>query len=567
MKKTFLHSLWPALSALLLCWAFPRFHFYPLGWIALVPLLAYTREGTIKKTLLAFFICGWLFHTLLLQWLWANMFWAGGWAVFGQQLLCFILSLFWLLPAVAWHYFRASQERYTAALGLACLWVGMELLQARLFTGFGWAALGYSQGADLALAQLASLGGVSLISFALVFVNGLIALAWSGKKHRWWRVALVPLFIALLHLGGFFMLQEADYESQPFNAGIIQPNFSQEMKWDSEYYTEMLQKTGILTQSLAAHKAVDLVVWPEAVVTVDYKIPLFHNALSDIAVAAESYIFTGAVREDSTTGKSYNSSVLFTPEGREAGYYDKMRLAAFGEYIPFESYLPFIGRIAFSGISPGEEQKIFSVKDRKLAPLICFEVLFGSMAEELRQKGADILVVVTNLAWFGNTSAIPQELEIARMRAIETGLPLLHSANTGVSGTFDPYGRFYTVHHTVDPRGALLDWTEKTKPNQVVMRRFVDAFPVAAPARRLLPMGPALLPWFLFALGILLALWTVFKNSALFAELEGVEEKEPAKPRKKAAAKKAAAKKAAKAPAKEKTAAKKKSTAKKSEDK
>lgn len=567
MKKTFLHSLWPAVSALLLCWAFPRFHFYPLAWVALVPLLVQTREGTLKSTLLRFFLCGYLFHTLLLQWLWANMFWAGGWAIFGQQLLCLYLSLFWLLPAAAWYYFRRSEDGYTAALELACLWVGMELLQARILTGFGWAALGYSQGADLMLAQMASLGSVSLISFALVFVNALLALAWSENSNRWRRLALAPLFIALLHGGGFFLLQAADYESQPLNAGIIQPNFSQEMKWDSEYYTEMLRKTGILTQSLTAHKAVDVVVWPEALVTVDYKIPIFHEALSDIALNSGAYIFTGTVRDDTTTGRSYNSSVLFTPEGREAGYYDKIRLAAFGEYIPFESYLPFVGRIAFSGISPGEEQKIFSIKDRKLAPLICFEVLFGPMAEKLRQKGADVLVVVTNLAWFGNTSAIAQELEIARMRAIETGLPLLHSANTGISGVFDPYGRFYTVHHTVDSRGMLLDWTSDTKPHQVVMKRFVDAFPVAAPARRFFPIGPIFLPWILFALGGLLLLWTSFKNSVLFRELEGTEETAPAE-----APKKAAPKKAAKAPAKKKAvvkkkaAPKKKSTAKKKED-
>jgi apolipoprotein N-acyltransferase len=531
---------------------------YPLAWLALVPLLLYTRESTLKATLLRFFLCGHIFHTLLLQWLWANMFWAGGWAIFGQQLLCLVLSLFWLLPALAWFFLQKTASRYTAALGFAGVWVGMELLQARLFTGFGWAALGYTQGADLFLAQLASLGSVSLVSFVLVLVNALLALGLSETEGRWWRLLPVPLFIALLHGGGFLLLQGADYSSQPLNTGIIQPNFSQEMKWDSDYYTEMVRKAGTLTQSLATQKEVDLVVWPEALVTVDYKIPIFYEALSDIAQTTGCYLFTGAVRDDLSSGQSYNSSVLFTPDGREAGYYDKIRLAAFGEYIPFENYLPFVGRIAFSGITPGTEQKVFSIKDRKVAPLICFEVLFGTLAEQLRQKGADCLIVVTNLAWFGNTAAMLQELEIARMRAIETGLPLLHSANTGISGVFDPYGRFSTVHHTVDTRGTLLDWTTDTQPYQVAMKRFVDAFPVATPAKRLLPGGPVFLPWMLFAVGAFLVCWTTLQKKVL-APLMKEEEKATKSPATKA--KKAPAKKAPK-----KAAPKKKAPAKKAAD-
>lgn len=521
IKKKYRPAAGVLLSALLLSLAFPRYHRYRLALFALVPLLIHTKTGTAKSTLRRFFLCGWLFHTILLQWLWANIFWAGGWAVLAQQGLCLILALFWLLPAGAWVYFRDAGGRYTTAIGFSCFWVGMELLQARLFTGFGWSALGYTQGANRYVAQFASIGSVSLLSFFLVLINTLIAKIYTERQHFVLRILSVILLLGGLTAGGYFLFQEADYESLPLNAGIIQPNFSQEMKWDSDYYGEMLRKTGNLTQSLVNHKKADIVIWPEALLTVDYKIPLFHEALSDIARTAGTYIFTGTVRDDPSTGDSYNSSVLFDPNGKEAGCYDKIRLAAFGEYIPLENYIPFVSRIAFGGITAGKEQQVFSLHGRKLAPLICFEVLFGPMAETLRQKGADALIVVTNLAWFGNSNAILQELEIARMRAIETGLPLLHSANTGVSGVFDPYGRFHTVHHTVNSRGALLDWTEKTQPEHVVMKRFVDAFPVAAPARRLLPGGPVFLPWLLFGLGFLLIAWRQFRQSSLFSLLEG----------------------------------------------
>jgi apolipoprotein N-acyltransferase len=491
-------------SGIMLAWSFPTFSLHWLAWVALVPLLLRTANYAPKTAALHFFLCGYVFHTLLLQWLWANIFWGGGWAILGQQGLCLILSFFWGLLGFFWAAAHRKTARFGGALCLAGLWIAMELIHARAFTGFGWSALGYSQGANLWVAQWASIGGVSLVSFLIILVNGLLAMAIVHQESRWKRLAAIPSVLALVHVGGYLLLDDADYESKKLQAGVIQPNFPQEMKWDPAYDYEMLQRTAQMSRVLASHSPVDLLVWPEALIVRHFENPVFMEVLAGTAVDTGSHIFTGASRDEYATGKNYNSSALVSPQGQLEGYYDKVRLAAFGEYIPFENYFPFLSQIAFGGVSAGEKQVILKIGERTMGPLICFEVLFAPMAERLRQMGADMLVVVTNLAWFGGSNAIAQELEIARMRAIETRLPLIHSANTGISGVFDPYGRFHVVNAVVSPKDELVDYGDKVKPGHVIMRRFAGDFPVAAPGTRFVYMGPVLFPWLAAMAGMLL---------------------------------------------------------------
>lgn len=529
----------PALaSAVLLAWCFPTYHLHWLAWVALTPLLLRTAGYTPGKAALHFYLCGHLFHTLVLQWLWANIFWAGGWAIIGQQALCVILSLCWAVAGFIWAAAHTRSPRLGGALCLAGLWAAMEVFQATAFTGFGWCALGYTQGVNLRVAQWAALGGVVSVSFLVVLVNGLLALGVLHRELRWQRLACVPVLLILVHVAGHFLLGEADYESAPLQVGVVQPNFSQEMKWDPAYDYEMLQRAAQMTRTLASRSPVDLTVWPEALIVRHFENPVFMESLAMTARDAQTHILTGAVREDYATSKSYNSSALVGPDGKVTGFYDKVRLAAFGEYIPLEKYLPFLRGIAFGGVDAGEKQTLFSVKEREVGPLICFEVLFPSMAEKLRRMGADVLVVMTNLAWFGGSNAIAQELEIARMRAIETRLPLVHSANTGISGVFDPYGRFSVVRHTVSAKNELVDWGEAVRPWHAVMRRFVGVFPLAAPGLQPIPRGPSYAPWLLSLLGLVLALSTFFTGS--FSRILEEPPAPPKKPAKKRALEKPA---------------------------
>jgi apolipoprotein N-acyltransferase len=494
MIAIFRKSWGPLFAGVGLFLAFPTVHCYPLAWVALLPLIYGCATVSPVQAAWRFGIAGWIFHSLLLQWLGTNIFWAGGWAIVGYQLLCVGLALFWGMLGFLWVSARRHVPAVSGAVLLALLWTGMEWVQAHLLTGFGWSALGYSQGPDAVLLQCASLGGVSLVSFLLVLVNGLAALACAESRRRYIRLTAVVVVIVASHAIGFLLLGTPGPASRPpLRAGLIQSNFSQEMKWDREYTADMVERAAEFSRSLAKVEKVDCFVWPEALVMQHFETPGLLEPMVALTRDTGAWLFSGAVRTGKEDRKDYNSSVLITPGGEIAGYYDKVHLAPFGEYMPFASIFPFLRQIVPMDVDAGSQQKVLTLGDRRLGPLICFEVLFGPMAENLRRLGADFLVVVTNLAWFGSSNAIPQELEIARFRAVETRLPLVHCANTGISGVFDPWGRFQPVDRVAARSGQIFRWNAiADNPARGIMQRLMGAVPVGPPARRVLPVSPAL---------------------------------------------------------------------------
>lgn len=477
---------WALASGLLLAWAFPTFQFFPLAWVALVPLLCRTVDAPPRSAAAQFFAAGWVFHTIVLQWLMANIFWAGGWAVVGQQAICLFLSGYWALLGVLWCGLNRRWPGTRAAGLFAACWISMEWLQARLFTGFGWAALGYSQGPDLWVAQLASIGGVILVSGLLVTVNALVAQGFRSRSKRWFHAATALAILIAAHGAGYAMLAPPSASSPgSYAAGIFQSDYSQQMKWDPDFQDEMLSLAYAQTEAVLNREPASVFVWPEALIMDDFRQPDVLASLQAFAGSTQTPLFAGAVREEA--GKSYNSSVLVRPDGTYE-WYDKIKLAPFGEYIPLESWLSFLESFgAAGGQSPGTEHKVLEVNGRKLGPLICFEVLFSPLASECRALGADYLVVITNLGWFGLSNVLGQELELARFRAIENRLPLVQCANSGVSGVFDAYGRLTVIDGYVNSRGAYGVSKSPQEPSDAMMRRRAGALPVPEAGRMLLP--------------------------------------------------------------------------------
>ena len=384
------------------------------------------------------------------------------------------------------------------------IWASMEFVQGILFTGFAWGSLAYSQGPNLWLLQWAAVGGGFLVSAAIVFNNGLLAHAIMDRKGRFQRAIFALCMMILLHGLGYLFMDEPDYETKPMTAGIVQSNFPLEMKWDRDYTEEMVFVTVRQSRALAQTSPYDLLVWPEALVMANITSPAIHSELLQLTQETGADLFTGAVRND--TGGNFNSSYLIRPTGTMADYYDKVHLAPFGEYVPLSKYLPFLHQLvpSIGDIQSGTELKVFETNERKLGPLICFEVLFPSMADQLRRDGADVLVVITNLAWFGSSNAIPQELAIAKLRAIETRLPLIQCANTGISGVFDPWGRFTMVNRYINREGVTHVLKEDSTPYDTVMRRLTGSLPVAAPEARPVINGPRTFPYITCGISIAL---------------------------------------------------------------
>lgn len=507
--KSLLRCYAPALcSGLLLALAFPTWHLYPLAWIGLVPLLRSSWAEGPRDAFKGFFWAGLVFYLVLLQWLLTNFYWSGGWAFWGYVAVAVIMAAYWGLCGCTWRWLVVRTSWLPRAAALALLWVAMEALQARLFTGFGWGSLAHSQGEDLALLQWAAVGGAPLVSGILVGFNALAAQAIAEAKRRAATLAVAGSLLLGAHGVGWRLMDAADYVTQPLRVGILQANYSLEMKWDPEFTEQMVRHAAEKSRRLAQHEHVDLFIWPESLLMQPIETPGIREVVTSLARETSSAVFAGAQRFDAETGGDRNSSCLITEQGDIVGYYDKIHLAPFGEYVPFGEYFPFVQTVipAIGDVEPGTEPKVFEASGRRFGPLICFEVLFAHMAERLRRDGSDFLVVITNLGWFGVSNAIPQELEIARVRAVETRLPLVHCANTGISGVFDPWGRFTVIDGRIDASGRygrvnILD------PADTIMGRFVGALSVPSPAKRPVPMGPVAVSWCAVILSAAVIAW------------------------------------------------------------
>ncbi|MFO7774331.1 MAG: apolipoprotein N-acyltransferase [Candidatus Hydrogenedentota bacterium] len=531
----------PAVSTgVLLALAFPRVSLFWLAWVALVPLLASTWQAGVKAASGRFCLAGLVFHLIVLHWLVTNVYWAGGAALTGYVLLSLVMALYWAAAGAAWSWLQARLPvGVTVFAAFPALWVVMEKVQATLFTGFGWSALAHSQGPNLAVLQWAAVGGGALIAFGIAAANAGLAAAWAareGKSKAWLAGGCAGLIVAA-HGVGYTWLDEPRYGEEPYKAAVVQPNFSQQMKWDPQFHRAMVEITADASRALAADTSPDIFVWPEALIMppfirqiedeelrISFE-PGIGRLLQEFANDTGAPLFTGAQRRDPATGNAYNSSHLLDAEGFPKAIYDKVHLTPFGEYVPLGDYLPFVGQFvpAIGELHSGAELKVMEAGERTFGPLICFEVLFAPMAETLRNDGADFLVVITNLGWFGASAAPEQELDIARVRAVETRLPLVHVGNTGITGVFDPYGRFEVAQQYFRtgpvetgqglPRIEEAVRFEAPALGATLGRRTGDVLPVAEPAERVLDYGPPFFPYVAGLLLLLTAVWALLRGS------------------------------------------------------
>jgi apolipoprotein N-acyltransferase len=478
----------------LLAMAFPSWDLWPLAWLAPALLVWRMAPMTPGAAAAQCFAAGYVFHLLVLHWLTANIMWGGGWATVGYLLICIPLALFWGVLGAVWAWVRKKCPRLGGALTLAIFWVVLELIHARIFTGFGWTALAYSQGVNLVFLQWAAVGGVALVAFFMVLFAALLGLALRESRLRWPRLAGAVLLLVLTHTGGTLLLGDASYAKR-LRTGLVQPAYAQELKFRGLAASDLKDQALRLSLAHFSPGEIDLLVWPEATLLYDPATAPTRGEIGALASELGAFLFSGSVRSEE--GRGYNSSVLVGSGGGLLAQYDKVHLVPFGEYMPFAEYLTFLRQIVPADAHPGGDQMVLPLRDdgedlgRALGPLICFEVLYAHMAEELRALGADVLVVVTNLAWFGRSTALAQELELGRLRAIETRLPLIHAANSGISGVFDPYGRFTGMLHA-----------QGYHPRITANHRAIDAFDVAAPAKRPVPWAPAQTPWLFCAAAI-----------------------------------------------------------------
>lgn len=444
------------LSGLLLYFASPGAGGWAgLAWVGLVPLLYSLRGASPRTATWLGLACGLAFYLPLLAWIITVL------ATYGQvhpvvaATALLLLSLYMACYlALFSRWFSMAPPRRLLWFAPA-LWVGLDVLRGWLFTGFPWQDLGYSQYSLLPLIQFADLLGHHGVTFAIVLANTLLALLLTRRAPKTDQPGPPHLIGAALLLAlamGYNLLRlplatDTIRQSPALPVAIIQGNIPQDQKWVPAYQEATVREYIALSEEALGRQPESLVVWPEtALPFYPLETPLFLH-LTDLTRPRGTALLTGAPHREPDPDRNgalryYNSSFLLGPDGRVTGQYHKQHLVPFGEYIPLRTLLPFFAPIVetLGDFSPGDSRAPLALGQARLGILICFESIFPDLARGSTAGGANLLVNLTNDAWFGRSTAPWQHLSMAVFRAVENRRALVRAANTGVSGVILPTG-------------------------------------------------------------------------------------------------------------------------------
>ncbi|PIE70840.1 MAG: apolipoprotein N-acyltransferase [Deltaproteobacteria bacterium] len=442
------------ISGILMMVAFPKTGVYAAAFIALVPLLTVLPGLRAGVAFRLGILAGIVHYTGLLYWILPTLHTYGGLPLWVAApillLLATYLAAYWGLFALVCN--RIAGHPRLSLVMLPCVWVALEFVRAHAFSGFPWGALGYSQYAWIQLIQMSEWTGVYGVSFLILLINMLSARAFfsDGASARLRVVAATAAVMVLLltHFSGDMRINRINRlmtGSQSLTAVLVQGNIPQNQKWDPSFQTATVQKyTRLSAQRLKT--PADLVIWPETAAPFyfGYNRPL-SLYLSDFSAERQSPLLTGVptcVVDTNKTLRYYNSALLIDTDGRESGRYHKSHLVPFGEYVPLQRFLPFIHKLTVQtgNFQAGTPGTLLDTGTNPIGPLICYEVIFPALARTAVRNGADVLVNITNDAWFGDTSGPYQHFSMGVFRAIENRRPLLRAANTGISGHIDASG-------------------------------------------------------------------------------------------------------------------------------
>lgn len=385
----------------------------------------------------------WIGNALLIE---GNEFW---WvwpiSVIGlPALLSFFTGLSLAIAKIFYH-----QARLSTWVGFAVLLTLSELVRGTIMTGFPWNLYGYIWSRVPEMLQPASLFGSYVLTFLTVLLATTPVFLWLVRLDRVRRVATAALAVVLMAgmfvYGAWRLSHETTYNDSVM-VRVVQANIEQSMKWDAAQIVPHFEKH--LDLSAKAKIDQDLfILWPETAVP-----PMLLN--NDIArdkieamLTAQSngnaYLLTGALihNQDERGDRYYNALVTFDKHAAVRSSYAKTRLVPFGEFIPFQEWIPLRPVVQFQGFERGDGPNTYQIDDMPgFSPLVCYEIIFPGLVADQNDRPA-LLAAVTNDGWYGDSAGPYQHFFQVTVRAIEEGLPAIRSANTGISGIIDPYGR------------------------------------------------------------------------------------------------------------------------------
>lgn len=430
------------LSGIILALPFINGNLWIFAWLGFLPLFFALENKSRGKAFLLSYLCGITFWWLTIYWLVHITF-------IGTFVLVLYLALYFGL-------FGLIIKNYEL-LFIPAVWVILEYIRSRLFTGFPWALIGYSQYLNLPVIQIADIFGAPGVSFVVMLFNaGIYSLL---RRKRNYLLPISCLVITLIY--GYFKIYQSPLHpacpagrriaTSAVKVSVIQGNIPQELKWDERAAGFIINRYVSLTEEAAGDKP-DLIIWPEAASPGLFgEDEAAFQGFFSLAKKIKTPLLLGAVARNDKE-EYFNSALLIDAQGRVSGRYDKLHLVPFGEYIPLKNIFRFLETVVPIGdIAPGKEYTLFSLPNTyRLSPatfsvLICFEDLFPELSREFVRKGAGFLVNITNDAWYKETTAPYQHLQASVFRAMENRVFLARAANTGISGFISPGGRIISL--------------------------------------------------------------------------------------------------------------------------
>ena len=442
-----------AVSGAALFLSFPDTGLSVLVWVAVVPLLiAVITESNLRRAFLWGYLAGVVFLAGSCYWIATVLENYGGLSrltalavlLLFAQLFGVYLGVFGL--GVAW---LAKHSRVLALVAAPVFWVAVEYGRTYIGSGFPWNLTGYAV-TPSGLRQLATLTGVYGLSFlavatgAWVVASGVLK---SSRKVKWMAIG----WLCVLYAVNRFLLPPP-LESGPKSetAYLIQPDVplsgvsSPRGTTESAAWREMFE-SGLRQVRKGGHAHSPLLIWPESSAPFYFnRDPAFRNFAENLARTARAFLVLGVVNfTEGNDPKPLNTAVMIGPDGRLLIDYDKIHLVPFGEYVPAWGFPNHVGKITAEAgdFQPGNGFKVGQTDRGKVGIFICYEAIFPDLVRRFVRAGAEVLVNISNDAWFGDSSAAEQHLAMARMRAVENRRYLLRATNNGISAVVDPYGR------------------------------------------------------------------------------------------------------------------------------
>ena len=441
---TIIYPYWPSfLSGILLIVIQPPLSLFPIAFIALMPLLGSINKESLRFSFFSGYLTGVVSYLGLIYWVIIAMNRYGGIDIFLSAL---ILILFVLYLSCYTGFFALScawlEKRFSIPLYVSSplVWVLMEYARGSTVYGFPWSFLAHSQYNFLPFIQVVSITGTYFISFLIVAVNAILLNLWRRKKISLAYVSVIAVLFAATLVYGFVALAGKS-ETPQKKAAIIQGNIQQDVKWDEAFKIMTIRK--YVQMTLGSGKTADLIIWPETAMPFIFDQEIYANKhVKALPPEMNTTILFGTISKNAY-GRYRNSAYVIGKTGETVGVYSKVHLVPFGEYTPLLSYLPFLEKLTAAGgdFVPGDGHMPVKTDMGNIGILICYEGAFPYITIETVRAGAQVLVNLTNDAWYDRTSAPFQHFAFYIFRAIETDRYLLRAANTGISAIIDPKGR------------------------------------------------------------------------------------------------------------------------------